>query len=300
MARESLTIGIVALLLGVAFAPSLFADVETTSEKQELVEISVEFFGLKEKKSQNMTLTINDANILYLYLQNLEKKLANSKTKKETIHIFNDVIDELEKFSLLDSYDVNKIKKIIYENYLPIGKTNLINNLFNTNEDDFFNALCFICGFTSVTFSLGFLENLICTTLGELSYVFYQNQMMFGFVVFYVLSIITIYIYELFIPLRIVGDIYIGLTYCDLSNETLAPKESAEGWIFTLGQLGLKYCNDPKWGQLTKNETIPMGPGVLVPLRGVVGFSGLIVRIFNKMFYIGNALYVDIDPEFPF
>ncbi len=306
MARKSLTIGVVALLFGVAFAPSLFADVETTSEKQELVEISVELFGLKEKKSQNMTLTINDANKLYSYLEGLECQLSNSTLYGEVIDIFNEVIDELEKYSLLDSLSIDEIRKIVEKNYNLIKKANLANNLFDKNEEHFFNALCLISGFTSQTESSDFfvyLGNILMYAwyfLAVFLAVFLAEFIPFLPIDYLILffAYLKDFAIDYLMPFRILGKIEIGRAYYDLDYEVLRPYIPAEGWVITLGITGLKVCNEPKWGKLRIFDISKAGPAYAAGtyFTGAVGFTGLIVKLFDKKFYIGNALVVDIGP----
>jgi hypothetical protein len=57
MMKKTLAFGIVLLFIGVAFAPSLHADVETPSEQEEYSEVTIELYGIKNFK--NTTFSLN-------------------------------------------------------------------------------------------------------------------------------------------------------------------------------------------------------------------------------------------------
>ena len=298
--KNLVAFGVTFILLSTVFIPSISANLKNISENEEIVEIPVELFGLGEINSHNVTLTIADAIKLHSYLDSIEDKLANSTSKKETISIFNEVIDELVNFSLLDDFNIKEIKKIVTGSYLKTDNMNLLKNLFEGNETDYNNMLCLICGLTSKTMSFGLVENSILYSLQLLALAFAMLlPIEFVAIPFYMLVFLIQFIYFYIIPVRMLGSINIGTAYYDFDDEKLKPVDSANGWVFTLGLLGTKMCKETKWGQLEliKNYEVPFSR---VYLPGARGFTGLIIRLFGDNFYIGNTLIVDVGPDFPY
>ena len=141
--KKLLTLGIVLLFIGVAFAPSLFADVGTISKQQELVEYIVEFYGLENQDNLKGVLTKDKADRLNSLFNELESDLNNATSEFETITILNSCIDELNTLGFIVDNDVEEFHRIIK----GLNKEQMI----NSSDDKDINYDCLIIGRTTNT-----------------------------------------------------------------------------------------------------------------------------------------------------
>ena len=143
MLRKGLAVAVILLFIGVAFTPSINANVV----KDDLVEFDVEVHGLGKKNT--VKLTQQETDEVEQLLDDIRKTLDNAETKEEAIEILNDAVVELDKYDLLGGLSVNQAQSLItgkYENQRPKKP---FNNWFNPpqlEEKDIFNKNCFFIG----------------------------------------------------------------------------------------------------------------------------------------------------------
>ena len=153
MLSKGLVVGVILLFIGIAFSPSIDANV---SKQDDFVEFDVEFCGLDKKHT--VSLTQQEADEVDLLFEDIEQKLSEVETREEAEIIFKDAVIELDKYDLLGGLSVRQVKKLISGNY---QNKNVIKNIENQIEEpealEYRNVLCLIAGATTYTYSNGLI-----------------------------------------------------------------------------------------------------------------------------------------------
>jgi len=137
-ASKGLTVAIVFLFLGVAFAPSINANVP----KEEYVEITTEICGIDGIKPKTVKLTKQESIEIEQLFNDIKVKLDKAETREETIEIFNDAIVEIDKYGLLGGLSIEQAQNLIIRPYHNSRVLNFINTLFKTlNRDEDLSCL---------------------------------------------------------------------------------------------------------------------------------------------------------------
>ncbi len=250
--KKTLAIGIVLLFIGVAFAPSLYADVEIESEQQELVEIPIQICGSGGIKEHTAKLYKEEANRLDTLFDDIHRRLNASESREETISIYKDAVVELDNLGLLGGYSVGDVQKLvtgeIYENSF-IGKLiSRLNRDKSESTEIYENSNCFvngefdnsglIDGITFYTLILAPLVLYVIIKLIELFEDFTSNP----------LNILSAPYSDLYKVLAIknifsfFGYVIIGGSRYDDSDYSTVYTPSV-GWIRTEGTYGVKEWN---------------------------------------------------------
>jgi len=107
MLRKYLAVAVILLFIGVAFAPSVNANVS----KDDLVEFDVELCGLGKKHT--VKLTQEEAHEVEHLFDDIEQILSEVETRDGSEEIFKDAVVELDKYDLLGGMSVKQVQRII-------------------------------------------------------------------------------------------------------------------------------------------------------------------------------------------
>lgn len=259
---------IIVLFIGIAFAPCINANVSITSVEDELVEISIDIYGIDRMQEHIIHLSEQDALELETIFNDMKLKLDNVNTNQDIIEIFNEVVVSLKEFELLPKgVSVKEVQQLVTNN-------NYNKNVPN-NEDENFH--CFIVGKTSDMFTefikprwpiwitrIKFIKILFngIITFGEESWHWGGGS----------------------------GDYF---------------REPASGWVWTKGTNGIiTWESDSLWGNLG-SYYYTWGSGPSWPwyeywfYKGATGFTGITLRGFPDDRFFGVASHVAIVTEFP-
>lgn len=232
--KKILSIGVILLFIGVGFAPSLFADVETISEHQELIEFTVEFYGLDKLESHVIALTRENADRIDDLFEEVKNNLNNATTNFERITILNEFIGELDNFDLLGDISIEDVKKITTDLYKE--------QIDGILEDADINYNCLIVGRTTNTcffYSRPVLENIFFnfdkyikpfTNLIKNRYLRYSIELS-------LMLILTLLLLAEFKTVHSDSTICYG-EYYQLVDEP-ARITYADGWVWTIGKNGI-------------------------------------------------------------
>ena len=272
MVKKTLAFGIVLLFIGVAFAPSLYADLETISEQNKLVELTIEFYGLDKTDSHKVTVTREDADKLDLLFVEVRNELNNATTNSERISIFNDCIVELDKLGLLGENSIGEVQTITMGLYKEQIDCNL--------EDADINYNCLIIGRTTNTYffySKPVLENII---LNLDKYIdpfinLIKNKYLRSFIALSIVTILVLLYFAEFKMMHSDSTITYGRYYQPYDER--AQITYADGWIWTLGKNGIVEFDG--------------GQGKLGAIGGVIGIFPEIGFLY---YYIGAKNFIGI------
>ncbi|GAH55890.1 unnamed protein product, partial [marine sediment metagenome] len=92
--KKLLVVGIIFLFLGLAFAPSINANISKASIESEMVEITTEICGFNGGK-HTVQLTKEEAEEVEQLIDDIERRLDKVETREEAVEIFNEAIVEL-------------------------------------------------------------------------------------------------------------------------------------------------------------------------------------------------------------
>ena len=144
--NRGIALVVIVLFIGLAFTPSINANVTTDSE---LVEITTEVCGIDGINSQTISLTKEDADTVEKLFDEIKSKLDRAETREETVTIFNEGIVELDKYGLFGDMDIEKIQNQISNRFIQPKRTNFLGKIVDFNFPFFSNLCCFM--FTNVS-----------------------------------------------------------------------------------------------------------------------------------------------------
>ena len=147
--RKGIAVVVIALLLALAFAPSINANV---SKEDELVEITTEICGLPGLKPQTIQLTKEDAEAVDRLFEETKVKLDSVETREEAVEIFIEVIVELDKYGILGDLTIKEAQRLVTGRFQKSkGITHFdafINRLNKFYDFNFSNLFCLV--FTNI------------------------------------------------------------------------------------------------------------------------------------------------------
>jgi len=275
--NKTRVIGVILLFVGIAFAPSINANV-----KKEYVNITIEFCGLGGKhKVQLSSEEVEDLDILF---DTLRLKLDDAESKDETVKIFNEGIKKLEENGLLGDMTIVQVQRLITERY---QKSIMLSLSLDENE----NKNCLIIGRTTETWfeSLG---TVFCNMM------MYHDPFNYNILldrIFFV-GYIFLSLFSYFNPFGLFYRINFGR--CRYEHEVEPIVYYSSGWIYTISINGLKNWQGDMLGDLPVEGTFSGGFGTTsydVNYPGAVGFTGLKISSGNEEFYLGYARHVKIE-----
>jgi len=276
--KETLAFGIVFLFIGVAFAPSLYADVKTISEQKELIEIPIQICGLREIKEYTVKLSKEDANRLDILFEDIHRRLNASESRKETISIFKDAVVELDKLGLLIDITVEDAQKLVIGNYETPQIINILRNLYaNKFENKIDNSFCQVVGSSTKTNIYGWLLSTFYNIVNH----------------FFPFYFIYMWYYLLISHFNRTTSFLGILTFGDWISEWegIPTDEPAVGWIWTDGLNGIQEWNGSFYGNYYDICWDANGLYDIHEMAGASGFTGIKV----EDFYLGYALRVRIS-----
>jgi len=312
--KQGLAVAVILLFLGVALAPTI-----TANAVEELVEVEVEFCGL-DKDKHTVKLTEQEALELELLFDSIKTQLDGVETREETIQVFNDAVEKLDKYGLLGELSVQDARLLVTGLYTETKLPNLLdkyNEQLKTPYLDQENYLCLIAGLTTSTLFRGPIYNgisrisgyftMLCQIFGD--YISDNNLwFLLPFVILglplYTIMLLTWFITEQGLtgailshlsPIRLGSSIGIGCGIYSMYREILIP---GKGWIYSLGTNGVVKHNGTFFGNLSlylPDSEVLFLFSMAFFVRAVAGFIGLKISIpVLGSFYFGSALKVKI------
>jgi len=281
--KKLLAAGVIVLFLGLACAPSINANV---SKESELVEITTEVFGLNGGK-HTVQLTLDEVEEVDRLFEDLRCKFNKSKTTKEIIKIFNETVVELNKYGLLGGLTIQRAQILVNKMHQNPLLKKLLDKKYGRGMgilDNVDNAFCFINGASTNTYSY-FLPFGITASIIDINLL--------------LLLLRIPQIIHSFIPLKLLSFITWG--YCiDKWDDSI--HYDAEGLVQTRGLRGYSQPQEEKfYGGFDTLEDFTLLnwiTNLIFPFTyyycyiGVIGFTGIFIRTFNKSWYFGRALLV--------
>ena len=262
--KKGLVIGIIVLFIAIAVAPCINANVSKASVENKLVKLSIELCGIGGSQEKIVQLTKKDTIELETIFDDMKIKLNNVNTNQETIEIFNEVVESLNKLGLLPKEISVKEAQLLISN-----QNSMYNNINRENE----NFDCFIVGKTSWT---TFIKPGWGIPLSNLLPILFNGSIAFG--------------EECWDWNGGSGDYYrkpaSGWVWTNGSNGEIT------------------WNGDSLWGNLgTHYYTTNFGEIWYEYLfyKGVTGFTGIRIkrRLAGHIYYFGIASHVAIVTEFP-
>ncbi|MFW6121072.1 MAG: hypothetical protein ACOC80_09275 [Petrotogales bacterium] len=107
--KKSLAVAVILLFIGVAFAPSIHANISKPS--LEKVEFTAEVCGLNGGK-QTVQLTKAEAVEVEALFKSIREQLNNTETREEAEEIFKEAVVELDKYGLLGGLSVEQAQRL--------------------------------------------------------------------------------------------------------------------------------------------------------------------------------------------
>jgi hypothetical protein len=275
MMKKTLAFSIVLLFIGVAFAPSLYADVKTINEQQELIEIPIQICGLGGINEHTAKLSKEDANKLDTLFEYINRRLNASESREETISIYKDAVVELDNLGLLGGYSIEQVQKLVtgelYENSLIMKFLKLPNRDNHESVDYYENSNCFVNGEVTNSYLWPFLP-VYLITLGGIIPINWQLLSPFW-------MLINIYVLRFFglglcKSVSLCGYISIG----DGAREHGGGESydtPSQGWIRTEGINGIIEINGSLCGALFKLVYDSTPVFLYIVHFGGSGFTGL-------------------------
>ena len=258
MKRKCLAIGIILLFVGVTIAPTINFQVVKASTDDDLVEVTTQACGIKGYGNTTVKLTREQYQNLEEYLVEFRARLNQTTTREEAVPIFKEAVVELNKYGLLPKgMRVEQTQKLF---------ENLFKRHFKTVGDNE-NLLCLIAGKTNQTHFVGMLPKVLWYVSWWIPHPFDE---IFAYVIITPLVILNAYQ-----PFIIIADILMDTAY---------------GWVWTLGLLGVRTWN----GILVGMEPSPYWE----PNIAVFGFTGIKILLNSDSwdnFYLGYAFHVRIE-----
>jgi len=273
--KKELTVVIIMLFISATISPAIHAE---TEEETELIEVTTEICGLN-RKPHTAKLTKLESEELNVFLDSVGKRFSQVKTREETLVIFKEVIEELDKYGLLGDTSIEQVERLIFSRYFRAEdfNTSYKKQHLNNNLNDYKNTDCLIAGSSSVTYFSNPIAELLWSLFWQLDAGFLKNLVL-------ILSVITGFLTLIpaqLNPFPIAHWIYYG-AYIDGHR----PRPSkAEGWIFTIGKNGIQSFDGSFVGSLSS--------GALSDFCGAQWFTG--IKILNGWFYLGFAKKVQIS-----
>ena len=263
--KKLISVAVILLFIGLAFAPSINANVG----KEELIEFTTEVCGLHDGK-KTVKLTRQQADEVEALFDSIREQLNATESREEAEEIFKDAVVQLDKYGLLGGLGVKQAQRLLTSGY----NNQIIEEFLNKTNIGLRvkrNYLCLLAGNTDYTSFDSFLSNFF---LG-LSFLF------IGFEVFVLLWMTSYYFDNLF-PICLGHTISLGVQ----GTQWTYP---ANGWVYTIGIIGVRKWEGDIIGDIRQ--------GILDDLIGITGFVG--IKIFdntvNDIFYMGFACRVKLS-----
>ena len=159
--KKALAVAVILLFIGLAFAPSINANISKESLEDELVEITTEICGLNGGK-HTVSLSKEDAEEVEKLIDDIERRLDEVETREEAVEIFNEAVVELDKYGLLGDLSVKNVQRIVSRFNSDSRLVGFFDRVFNKEireENDVDNKLCLVSTHVidAISFWFGFM-----------------------------------------------------------------------------------------------------------------------------------------------
>lgn len=298
---KSIVIGVIILFMGAGIQPA-FATVCLDSDNSELEEIIFQICKTDSITNHSIMITQQQLYELNFLIENFKEKIDSAETYEQTVVIYQDMIESLDRNDLLpedlsvkkaEDMTINGSKKILDSIFTPLFLKGL-------NLDTNTNLLCLISSDTTDTAIFGpatitslILFFLIPGLIIELSFKFKLLGFLFDSLFIPSLGLLALLtLLTIFSPLKFFNIIGYGRHIENpWEGSTYSP---AVGWINTFGISGKKNWNESFYGQY-----LPFPyPFYNYFYTGTIGFTGFnIIRFIDedlRCFSIGSAIGVKI------
>lgn len=139
--KKGLTIAIILLFIGLAFAPSIHANIS-----REMVEFTIEVCGLDGGK-QTIQLTQEEAEEVDALFKSIRERLNNTETRNEAEEVFKEAVVELDKYGLLGGLSVKQAQRLVCRKYYSERVMKIVEKYVSRNQNfDDMNLLCHVAG----------------------------------------------------------------------------------------------------------------------------------------------------------
>ncbi|UCD14202.1 MAG: hypothetical protein JSW60_01970, partial [Thermoplasmatales archaeon] len=229
--KKGLTVGVIFLFIGVAFASSINANI---FEESDLVEFTAEACGNPGAK-HTVKLTKQQAEEVKTLFNSIRKRLIESDSRKETVEIFKEAVVDLDKFGLLGGLSVKQAQKLVTGSYQNMRTTKFLEKMYNnfqTSIEKNENWFCLIAGRTTNTFFEGRMSWFFW------SFILWILENQIKFVPFFIIVVFLIFfalgtLQDIKSPIARGTRLGLGATYI-LDNLSA----NATGWVHTIGLNG--------------------------------------------------------------
>lgn len=271
--KKGLTAGIIILFLGLAIAPSTNANVISCSAESDLIEITTEICGLDSIKPYTIKITKEKAEQLEALFDTIRKQLSTVGTREETIELFTEAVEELDKLGLLpESLSNEDAQRLVCD--LPIKVRNVRHQYIKGLSDVDGNLLCHIAGNATYAYFGNVLDAFLNSNLlGNFIEIF---AILFSLTITFIRKVILT-ILQLEKPMMISFGTIKKCGY----GYVLVP---SEGWIWTNGVFGVK-----NWTGKFTGALFPL-LYVFPPRPGVSRFRGIRITSEEQTYFVGTAL----------
>jgi hypothetical protein len=142
--KKYLTVTVILLFIGVAIAPSIQVSGVKAAREDDHVEVTSEACGIKGFGDTTVKLTREQYSDLEQYLAEFREQLNTTTTREEAIPIFNDVINELNKYGLLPKgMSIEQAQKLVIHRYSKGQEVSLLEEISHKNSRlDYHNTFC--------------------------------------------------------------------------------------------------------------------------------------------------------------
>jgi len=297
--KQGLVVSVILLFIGVSVAPSINFTVVKASNDNDLVEVTTQACGIQGYGNTTVKLTREQYQDLEQYLVEFRARLNQTSIREEAVPIFKEAVVKLNKYGLLPrGMSVERAQRLV----TTYGKSiNLLNRMPSSHG-------LFKCA------------NLFCLIAGEADISLVVNSLLAGFEILLILLvnlsdlypsdfILAFFLIQTFFliykntpPNRIVTA-FNFLSLLTFGAYYTYSAKGANGWVFTVGLLGIRTSNGPLYGHIPIPIVIGVSGYSATHYTGVFGFTG--IRIFlpdDSSLFLGTALRVNIDdtpPPYP-
>jgi hypothetical protein len=295
--RKQIPLSIIFLFIGVSLAPAITANIETIPKSKELVDVTIDFYGLDETNSQTISFTREQATELEKLLRNLQVRLDTAESNEETIAIFQDTINSLDILELLGDLSVDEAQRLIlgqwyiYRLFQMLGK--ISDRQSCTIER---NIPCLVSGECTEVQFVGLVGSIAVHIRQLMVFLdrkidYFHSEPIFLLIYAFAEGIeLSSIVLNKLLPLQKGSYISFGCSTTDMGlRDHYYP---SKGWICISGLAGIQMINGSFYGAFFSTGDIMEMKAISV---GASGFVGLKIKINDKCFFIGTALRVEVS-----
>jgi hypothetical protein len=298
--KKILAIGVILLFIGVAVAPSINQSVVKASNDNDLVEVTTQACGIQGYGNTTVKLTREQYNNLEQYLVEFRARLNQTSTKEEAVPIFKEAVVELDKYGLLPSgMSVERVQKLVTLMCSNQKARDILKRFVGGSQvSGNGNMFCLVAGKANLVNSLGVFYPLRVILLNILDLIL----LLIGFVpIGMLLLLISDALLELrsfIFPWYLFSEFGIGYLYKEW-DMTWWREHPSTGTIVSLGLFGLKTYSGSFYGQIRSIHQDHIITGFAIQASGILGFTGLKIRMLGNNFLIGSCLLIDLGSSPP-